>query len=71
MFGIRGVSIGSILLIVAIIALFFGTKRLRNMAEDVAAAKKGFKKGLGEQEESMSEHEHSDAVSNDRSSRGE
>lgn len=50
MFGIRGISIGSILLVVAIAAIFFGTKRLKHMGEDVGAAIKGFKKGLADPE---------------------
>jgi len=46
--GLRGISIGSILLILLIVFLIFGTKRLRNIGEDVGVALKGFRKGMKE-----------------------
>jgi sec-independent protein translocase protein TatA len=42
--GIGGIWHWVILL--AIVALLFGTKKLRNVGEDVGAAIKGFKKGM-------------------------
>ncbi|HEU4664682.1 MAG TPA: Sec-independent protein translocase subunit TatA [Dokdonella sp.] len=39
-------SIWHWLVLLAIIALVFGTKKLRNVGEDVGAAIKGFKKGM-------------------------
>jgi sec-independent protein translocase protein TatA len=42
------ISIGSLLLIFLIVLLLFGTKRLRNVGEDVAQAVKSFRKGLKE-----------------------
>jgi sec-independent protein translocase protein TatA len=39
-------SIWHWLVLLAIVALVFGTKRLRNIGEDVGAAIKGFKKGM-------------------------
>ena len=42
-------SIGSLLLILVIALLLFGTKRLRNMAEDLGAAVKSFRKGMAEE----------------------
>ena len=48
--GLRGISIGSILLILLIVFLIFGTKRLRNIGEDIGIALKGFRKGLHEAE---------------------
>ena len=39
-------SIWHWLVLLAIIALLFGTKKLRNVGEDVGAAIKGFKKGM-------------------------
>lgn len=46
--GIR--SIGSILFILLIIALVFGTKRLREIGGDLGAAIKSFRKGMQEDE---------------------
>lgn len=39
-------SIWHWLIVLVIIALIFGTKKLRNMGEDLGSAVKGFKKGM-------------------------
>ena len=39
-------SIWHWLIVLAIVALVFGTKRLRNVGEDVGAAIKSFRKGM-------------------------
>lgn len=39
-------SIWHWLIVLVIVALVFGTKRLRNIGEDVGSAIKGFKKGM-------------------------
>jgi len=44
--GLRGISIGSILVVFLIVFLIFGTKRLRNIGEDIGVALKGFRKGV-------------------------
>ena len=41
-----GLSFGSLLLILLIVIVLFGTKRLRNIGEDLGSALKGFRKGL-------------------------
>ena len=41
-------SIWHWLIVLLIIALVFGTKKLRNMGEDLGGAVRGFKKGMGE-----------------------
>lgn len=41
-----GFSIWQILIILLIVILLFGTKKLRNMGGDLGAAVKGFKKGM-------------------------
>ena len=43
-----GFSIWHWLILLAIVALVFGTKRLRNIGEDVGQAIKGFKKGMAD-----------------------
>jgi sec-independent protein translocase protein TatA len=49
--GLGGISIGSLLLIFLIVLLLFGTKKLRNMGEDLGQAVRSFRKGLQETEE--------------------
>lgn len=44
-------SIWHWLVVLAIVALVFGTKRLRNIGEDVGAAIKSFKKGMQDPEQ--------------------
>ena len=41
-----GLSPGHLLLLLLVVVLIFGTKKLRNMGEDLGAAIKGFKKGM-------------------------
>lgn len=41
-----GLSIWHWLIVLVVVALVFGTKKLRNVGEDVGAAIKGFKKGM-------------------------
>lgn len=44
--GLGGISIPSLLIILAIVALIFGTKKLRGIGGDLGGAVKGFKKAL-------------------------
>ncbi len=46
--GLGGISIGSLILIFLIIALLFGTHKLRNIGEDLGHALRSFRKGLQE-----------------------
>ncbi len=46
--GISGISPWSLLLILAIVALVFGTKRLRHIGSDVGEAVKNFKQSMNE-----------------------
>ena len=48
-----GVSIWQLLIILAIIVLLFGTKKLRNIGQDLGGAVKGFKDAMhdGEKEQ--------------------
>ena len=47
--GLSGISPSSLLLILAIAALLFGTKRLRNIGHDLGAALRSFKQGLSQE----------------------
>ena len=44
--GFGGISPGSLLLILLIALILFGTKKLRSIGEDLGEAVKGFRKGL-------------------------
>ncbi len=46
--GIGGISIWQLLIILVIVALIFGTKRLRGIGGDLGGAVKGFKKAIND-----------------------
>jgi sec-independent protein translocase protein TatA len=62
--GLGGISIWQLLIILAIVLLLFGTKRLKNIGSDLGSAIKGFKgamkegeKGEGKQQEQIENSE--------------
>ena len=50
--GLGGISIWQLLIILAIVLLLFGTKRLKNIGTDLGSAIKGFKGAMKEGESS-------------------
>lgn len=48
--GLGGISIWQLLIVLVIVVMIFGTKRLRNLGSDLGSAVKGFKKGLTEED---------------------
>lgn len=44
--GITGISVSSLLIILLIVMLVFGTKRLRTIGQDLGAAIKSFREGI-------------------------
>lgn len=52
-----GISIWQLLIILAIVLVLFGAKRLRNVGSDLGGAIKGFKNAVKEEEEKKSEEE--------------
>jgi sec-independent protein translocase protein TatA len=46
--GIGGISIWQLLIILAIVIMLFGTKRLRTLGSDLGSAVKGFRKSMTE-----------------------
>jgi sec-independent protein translocase protein TatA len=64
--GIGGISIWQLLIILAIVVVLFGTKKLRNMGGDIGAAIKNFRSSMrdGEQE---AENEQKPAIPPDAS----
>lgn len=56
--GLGGISIWQLLIILAIVVMIFGTKRLRNLGGDLGSAIRGFKKGMSDDDaEKKSEDE--------------
>jgi len=53
MFG--GISIWQLLIILVVVILIFGTKKLRTLGGDLGGAVKGFKKALNEDEKKKEE----------------
>ena len=45
-----GISIWQLLIILLIVVMIFGTKKLKNMGNDMGEAVKGFKKGISDEE---------------------
>lgn len=68
--GISGIGPGSLLLILAIVLLVFGTKRLRNMGKDVGGAVKGFKDAMAEDKDKLPEQSAQEAQQNESKQRG-
>lgn len=44
--GFGGISVTQLLILLVIVMLVFGTKRLRNIGSDLGSAVKGFRKGI-------------------------
>ena len=55
--GLGGISIWQLLIILAIVIMIFGTKRLKNIGSDLGGAIKGFRESLAA-EDNNSELEH-------------
>jgi sec-independent protein translocase protein TatA len=48
--GFGGIGVWQLLIILVIVMLLFGTKRLKNIGSDLGGALKGFKKAMNESE---------------------
>ena len=46
--GLGGISIWQLLIVLAIVVMIFGTKRLKNIGGDLGGAIKGFKKSMAD-----------------------
>lgn len=53
--GIGGISIWQLLIILAIVIMLFGTKRLRTLGADLGSAVKGFRKSMSDEEQPAEE----------------
>jgi len=55
--GIGGISIWQLLIILAIVVMLFGTKKLRNVGSDLGGALKGFKNAMKDEDAMKDENE--------------
>lgn len=53
--GLGGISVWQLLIILVIVLLLFGTKKLRNIGGDLGGAIKSFKKSMKDEDEGKSE----------------
>jgi len=63
--GFGGISIWSLLLILAIVVLLFGTKKLRNVGGDLGGAIRSFKKSIKDENQSNAKKEMPDSKNED------
>jgi len=53
--GLSGISLWQLLIVLVIVLLIFGTKRLKGMGSDLGGALKGFRKAMSDVEETEDE----------------
>ena len=58
--GIGGISIWQLLIILAIVIMLFGTKRLRTLGSDLGSAVKGFRKSIQDEGQPSDENKSED-----------
>jgi len=63
--GLGGISVWQLLIILVIVVLIFGTKKLKNMGGDIGGAVKNFKSAMTDEEKAKAEAESEDAVETD------
>ena len=55
--GLGGISVWQLLIILAIIVLIFGPKRLKNLGSDLGNSIKGFRKAIKEEDKEKKEED--------------
>lgn len=55
--GISGISIWQLLIVLAIVVMLFGTKRLRSLGSDLGSMIKGFKSSMSSEEATKKDEE--------------
>lgn len=65
--GLSGISIGQLLLILLIVLLVFGGKRLRNLGSDLGNALRGFRKAMHEEDATESSASSNDPTATKKS----
>ena len=59
--GLGGISVWQLLIILVIVLLIFGTKKLKNMGGDIGGAVKNFKSAMKDEEKEAAELEEGEA----------
>lgn len=62
--GIGGISIWQLLIILAIVVMIFGTKRLKNIGSDLGGAVKGFRESMTDEDKKLEEQEKENVQAN-------
>jgi len=65
--GLGGISVWQLLIVLVIVVLIFGTKKLKNMGGDIGGAVKNFKSAMTDEEKAKAEAEEAE-VSTDSES---
>jgi sec-independent protein translocase protein TatA len=68
--GIGGISVWQLLIILAIVVMLFGTKRLRTLGSDLGSAVKGFRKSMSDEDTGKDQQDPQETTSG-RSADGE
>lgn len=66
-----GISIWQLLIILAIVIMIFGTKRLRNLGGDLGGAVRGFKNAMNDNQEDAKDEDNKTESLTDQSSAGD
>lgn len=61
--GIGGISVWQLLIILAIVVMLFGTKRLRTLGSDLGTAIKGFRSSMSNEDSAAQEEAETDPAS--------
>ena len=71
--GLGGISIWQLLIILVIVLLLFGTKRLKNIGSDLGNAVKGFKGAMreGEQDDKLEQKGKDDVIEGEVTNRSQ
>ena len=60
-----GISLWQLLIVLVIVVLLFGTKKLRGMGSDLGSAVKGFKKAVSDKDADFDEQKRVEKTDND------
>ena len=63
--GLGGISIWQLLIILAIVVMLFGTKRLRNIGGDLGEAIKGFRSSMSNDTDAKKQEDDGEAVNDE------
>ncbi|WP_375056205.1 Sec-independent protein translocase subunit TatA [Zobellella sp. DQSA1] len=66
-----GISIWQLLIVVLIVVLLFGTKKLRGLGSDLGSAVKGFKKAMSDEEQEKKDADFEQQKLADKKEQGE